>query len=35
LFFHCYYLEVSYLRFSYRPARHAGRGAGAWNASGP
>ena len=28
LFFHCYYLALSYLRFSYRPAHLAGRGAG-------
>jgi hypothetical protein len=28
LFFHCYYLAVSYLCFSYQPARLAGRGAG-------
>src|ERR1700688_4252465 len=28
LFFHFYYLALSYLRFSYRPARLAGRGAG-------
>ena len=28
LFFHCYYLALSYLCFSYQPARLAGRGAG-------
>src|ERR1700687_1188732 len=28
LLFHFYYLALSYLRFSYRPARLAGRGAG-------
>src|SRR4029077_13789605 len=35
LFFHFYYLALSYLCFSYRPAHLAGRGAGALTASSP
>ena len=35
LFFHCYYLDLSYLCISYRPARHAGRSAWASNTSIP